>query len=96
MHAPIHVPIFAPWDAKVRSPSRRQLGAAPGPLPSVGASRDKRCKAAHPWPNERRGLPTCLDSFSKRSLYRRLVWPGPVHDAQQGGGVAQLVRAAES
>jgi hypothetical protein len=87
MHAAIPAPIFAPRDAK-GSGHRLDNSGVSGRQTLQGRRRA--------WPNECRGLLACLDSFSERSLYRRLVWPGPVHDAQQGGGVAQLVRAAES
>jgi hypothetical protein len=82
MHAvAIPAPIYVPWEVRESAAQQRRSGVSPGTTRPLGGFEGKhgRIGAAVSWPNERRRLAACLDSFSAGSLYRRLVRPVPVH-----------------
>jgi hypothetical protein len=70
MHATIPALTCVPWEANEGEDHSRQEASIGHPMDKAVAPFSRSTELA--------GLTTHLDSFSKRSLYRRLVRPEPV------------------
>jgi hypothetical protein len=99
MHAvAIPAPIYVPWEVRESAAQQRRSGVSPGPLARWGGSRANTAGSARRFPGQMNAaaLRLALTVFPRVPYIAGLSGPCRFILAEQGGGVAQLVRAAES